>query len=236
MLADVQNQAVLDLRTGANFIWVSDGALTDTTYLRHNFLEKVTYLLLGARFVTDVHAACVSRHGKGVLLCGESGAGKSTLSYGCARTGWTFTSDDTCYLINAARTPRVIGHAHRVRFRPSAAELFPELQGRTVVERMEGKPSIEVPIRELPVADTATEANVCAIVYLRRDQTTNAQLFRLPRGSATARMSQDLYSAGDIRTKHEKSLEQFANTPVFELHYCGLDDALQYLNRLVDGL
>jgi hypothetical protein len=236
MVADTQNQAVLDLRTGANFLWLGQGAVSDTLYLRHNFLEKITYLLLGATFVTDIHAACVGRNHKGILLCGDSGAGKSTLSYACARGGWTYTSDDTCYLINSAQKPRVVGHAHRVRFRPHAGVLFPELQSRPVVERMEGKPSIEVPISELPVRDAAPEADVCAIVYLRRHPSAKTQLIALPPGSATARMVEDLYSAGELRIRHAKILEKLTTTPTFELHYRDIDDGVHRLNELIDGL
>jgi hypothetical protein len=236
MVADVQNQAVLDLRTGANFVWLGEGALSDIEYLRHNFLEKVTYLLLGATFVTDLHAACVGRNGKGILLCGDSGAGKSTLAYGCARAGWSYTSDDTCYLINEAQAARVVGHAHRVRFRPQASALFAELQSWPVVQRMEGKPSMEVPISALPLRNAAPESDVCAIVYLRRDLSTKGQLVGLSPGSATERMSEELYSAGEIRVRHKEILQRMANIPTFELYYRGLDDAIEHLDKLVDAL
>lgn len=236
MVADAENQAILDLRSGENFVWLNEDALRDPLYLRHNFLEKVVYLLLGASVVTDIHAGCVSKDGKGILLCGDSGAGKSTLSYGCARAGWTYTSDDTCYLINRSRTPRVIGHAHRVRFRPTARELFPELNDREITPRMEGKPSIEVPLANLPPIDAAVEASISAAVYLRRYPEAQASLIPLPSGSATERFSQELYSAGEIRTKHRKLLGKFADIPAYELHYSDLYGAIQQLDRLVATL
>src|SRR5579863_6066670 len=160
LVADINNQALLDLRSSINFTWVTSGAVNHRIYFRYNFLEKAVYLLLGASVVTDLHAACVSKNGKGVLLIGDSGAGKSTLAYACARAGWTYTSDDTSYLINDSEVPRVIGHAHRARFRPSAKELFPELERFGPTPRLEGKPSIEVLISDLPVPKTATEAIV----------------------------------------------------------------------------
>jgi hypothetical protein len=236
MVADTENQALLDLRTSANFVWLNERALQSRLYLRHNFIEKVVYLLLGASVVTDLHAGCVSKNGKGILLCGDSGAGKSTLSYACARAGWTYTSDDTSYLINDSIVPRVIGHAHRVRFRPAAKALFPELEPREITPRMEGKASIEVPVCELPPIDTATEAAVCSIVYLNRYPAAKGTLVPLPHGSATERMSKGLYSAGEIRTMHEKVLEKLADIPTFELQYCSLDQAIAQLEGLTATL
>jgi hypothetical protein len=236
IVADAENQALLDLHTGANFVWLSKSAIRDDLYLRHNFLEKVVYLLLGASVVTDLHAACVSKEGKGILLCGDSGAGKSTLAYGCARTGWTYTSDDTCYLVNGRDVPLVIGHSHRVRFRPSARDLFPELRDHKITPRMEGKPSIEAPVSTLLPINRATEATVSAVVYLRRSPSTHARLIELPFGSATRRLSAELYSAGEIRAKHEQVLSKLVETPAFELFYDSLEDGIAQLNQLAVNL
>lgn len=235
LVADTENQAMLDLRTGQNFVWLNGRALSNRLYLRHNFLEKVVYLLMGASVVTDLHAACVSQRGKGILLCGDSGAGKSTLSYACARAGWTYTSDDTSYLINASREPRVIGHAHRVRFRPAARLLFPELADREITPRMEGKESIEVLTSELPPMNTTTEVTVCSIVYLNRYAAAKSALVPLAPGTATERMSRELYSAGEIRAKHERVLDRLRDIPTFELQYSALDGAIRQLEKLVDG-
>src|SRR5262249_37458507 len=161
-----------------------------------------------ASVVTDIHAGCISKKGKGILLCGDSGAGKSTLSYACARAGWTYTSDDTCYLLNDSDPPRVVGHSHRVRFRPEAKNLFPELRKREITPRMEGKAYIEVSVSDLPILDTSDEARVCGVVYLRRAPSARAALAPLPYGSATQLMSEELYSAGEIRAKHRKMLEK----------------------------
>ncbi|MFL6426761.1 MAG: aldolase, partial [Acidobacteriaceae bacterium] len=235
LVADVDNQALLDLKTCASFIWLSRSAVENGIYLRYNFLEKAVYLLLGSSVVTDLHAACVGRNGKGVLLCGESGAGKSTLAYACARAGWTYTSDDTSYLINDSDVPRVIGHSHRARFRPSAKTLFPELEERELTPRLEGKPSIEVPTSELPISAMAPETRVGSIVYLNRYPSAAGRLIRLPNGAATQRASEELYSAGEIRAKHERILEILYDVPTYELHYCDLGQGIRALGLLTQS-
>jgi hypothetical protein len=232
LVADADNQAILDLKSCTSFTWITEAAVENRLYFRSNFLEKCVYLLLGASFVTDLHAGCVSKNGKGILLFGDSGAGKSTLAYGCARAGWTYTSDDTSYLINDAEFPRVIGHSHRVRFRPSAKKLFPELEGRALTPRLEGKPSIEVPISELPVLQTSAEATVDAVVCLNRRPSTKAKLTQLPSGTATQFTCRELYSAGEIRAKHERILQRLWDIPTFEMEYCDLDEGIEALELL----
>jgi len=214
---------------------VTRAAVSNRIYFRYNFLEKAVYLLLGASVVTDLHAACVSRNGKGILLIGDSGAGKSTLAYACARAGWTYTSDDTSYLINDSKVPSVIGHSHRARFRPSAKALFPELERFGVTPRMEGKPSIEVSISELPVENTAAEVTVDRIVYLNRSSSATGRLIRLPNGTATERARRELYSAGEVRAKHERTLEILSDIPTYELQYCDLNHGILCLDRLSRG-
>ena len=232
LVADAENQALLDLATGANFTWITNVTVRNKLYLRYNFLEKTVYLLLGASVVTDIHAACVSKHGKGILLCGQSGAGKSTLAYACARVGWSYTSDDTCYIINNSELTTVIGHCHRARFRPSARALFPELKSFSLTPRMEGKPSIEVPTDALPIQCTAPEAAIFCIVFLRRFSGATVNLVQLSRGTATHRLCGDLFSAGEIRSKHEKILERLWNIPTFDLQYDSLDEGIQALDLL----
>jgi hypothetical protein len=232
LVADAENQAILDLKTCTSFAWLTKAAVENRLYFRNNFLEKSVYLLLGASFVTDLHAACVSKNGSGILLFGDSGAGKSTLAYGCARAGWTYTSDDTSYLINSSQPPRVIGHSHRVRFRPSAKTLFPELEGQALSPRLEGKPSIELPVAELPVLLTSAEATVDAIVYLNRQPSSQVRLTQLPMGTATKFICRDLYSAGEIRARHERILKVLWHIPTYEIEYSDLDDGIRTLELL----
>jgi hypothetical protein len=232
LVADADNRAILDLITGANFTWLTSAAAENQLYLRTQFLEKVVYLLLGSTVVTDLHAACVSRNGKGILLCGESGAGKSTLAYACARSGWTYISDDTSYLVNDAKIPRVIGHCHRARFRPLARSLFPELADFAITPRLEGKPSIEVLARNLPIAHAEPEAAIDSIVILNRRSGATGTLIRLPDGSATQHFIQGLYSSGEICLRHKRILQRLWYVPTHELHYHNLYDGIRALEGL----
>ena len=126
----------------------------------------------------------------------------------------------------------MIGHCHRARFRPSARALFPELASRSLTPRLEGKPSIEVPVSELPISRTSAEASVDSIVLLNRQPVEDPQLISLPAGTATEFLRRNLYSAGEIRTRHEWILGALWDTPTFEMQYSDLEKGIRALALL----
>jgi hypothetical protein len=101
---------------------------------------------------------------------------------------------------------------------------------------MEGKPSIEVSVSDLPRLDTSNEANVSGVVYLRRSTLTRPDLIKLPYGTASQLLCEELYSAGEIRLKHQNELERLAGIPTFELHYDNLEEAISQLDGLAESL
>jgi hypothetical protein len=232
MVADADHQAICDLEGGFAVAWLSRASLEYRSYLRYHFLEAVALVLISTSYATAIHAACVSRDGHGVLLCGDSGVGKSSLAYACARAGWTYTSDDASYLLHNARHPRVIGNARQVRFRPSAADLFPEIQGRAITPRLEGKPSVEVPTRELPGLITAEEASIYSIVFLNRRPSVAAELLPLSEDVASQYFRQTIYSSEEVLRRQTEALHQLCSVGVYELRYQSFDQAIERLDEL----
>jgi len=231
MVADVENRAICDMTAGFGFVCIGQAALRHSSYLRYHFLEAAVYNLIGALHVTPLHAACVSRNGQGLLFCGNSGAGKSTLAYACARAGWTYTSDDSSYLLRGT-LPQVIGNSQKVRFRPSARELFPELVGHDLTPRAEGKPSIEVPSVELPGLITSNEATIRGIVLLNRQPSATAVLLPLPHAAAIQYFDEALFPDHEIHARQMTALDALAMVDVYELRYDNLSQAIDCLERL----
>lgn len=235
IVADAANFAVCDLLQGVAFGWVSEAALQSRLYVRYHFLEAIALSLISTSRASPLHAACVSLEGRGILLCGASGAGKSTLAYACARAGWTYTSDDASYLLWESATLDVRGNSHQVRFRPSAQELFPELQGRSLTPRMEGKPSIEVFAAELPGILTAKECQVHYTVLLNRRILTPAKLTQLTREEALRQLDGSLFALEWTRHPRAKALERLCTASMYELRYSDFEGAVRLLEQLVRG-
>lgn len=232
VVSDRDNFASLDLDGLRASIFVSRQTAEDHARLRWFFLESLAYMLLAQRYVVPVHAGCVARDGRGLLLCGSTQAGKSTLAYACARSGWDYVSDDAVFLLPDDWRRTVIGRHRHVRFRLDAPSLFPELARFVSKERPNGKISIEVPLEDLPEIRAAgcVEA-ACAVVLARGE---DAGVERLGAGELVDVLLRDMPSYGpQVNAMHERAVAHLAGVPAFRLRYRSLEEGLTGLEGLM---
>ncbi|MCU1226241.1 MAG: HPr(Ser) kinase/phosphatase [Edaphobacter sp.] len=236
MVADVDNFVVCDLEQRFAFGWLTQTAVEHQSYLRYHFLEAAALILLTSSYATPVHAACVSYRERGFLLCGDSGAGKSSLAYACARAGWTYTSDDSSYLIEDSDERRVVGNPYKFRLRPSGMELFLELEGHAITPQAWGKPSIEIFTAEMPDIVTASSCSVDHIVFLNRQSFDSPGFEPYPKEDAMRWLNQIPYGTPARREIQRKSLLKLLGADIWELRYSDLDDAINLLESIASRL
>jgi hypothetical protein len=231
-----ENFSVADLARGFAYGWFTPSMTSDRAYFRYYFLESLAYAMLTARYLTPIHAACVTLRGAGVLLWGPSGAGKTSLAYACAKAGWEFVSDDGSYLVRKNTGQRwIVGRPHHIRFREAGRSLFPELANWEPCWRANGKLDIEPPSAELGIQKLAQRARVACIVILNRHAGSTVQLRPYPRENALTLMEQTI-CVGDQEVRHSQreSLRSLMELPVLELTYSALDDAERRLRSLIE--
>lgn len=233
-IADANNFITIDFKAGRSFGWITQSIAESPSYLRYYFLDSAALGMVSGLRAGCLHAACVSPFGRGMLLCGDPGAGKSTLAYAGARTGWTLVCDDAGFLPLHREDRLVVGNYHRIRFRSSAVELFPELEGRAVTPRVaRNKPCIEVPTSELPEITTADSAVVDYLIFLNRDWTGSPELVPLSRQSVLPWLKRSLtFTAVNSQTIQDDVLRRLFDAQVFELRYKDLNWAIHRLNTL----
>lgn len=232
-IADPYNFSVADLNRGTTRLVLSREAVNWRLYVQYFLLGPTPLFHIVNRHATPVHAGCVSRNGRGVLLCGESGAGKSSLSYACARAGWTFVSDDASFILNRDEERLVTGNCYQIRFRPTAVKLFPELEGAEVTPRANGKPSIELPTASLSRITCAQSANVDYMVFLNRRAGGRPELVPYRKDAVRHFVQQELFGSDESLAQQYRTLERLLKVDVFELRYSDLDSAVHRLGTLM---
>lgn len=231
-IADKDNYSIVDMERNIAQICLSDAALRHKLYAGYYFLGTPVSCI-ASRHATPVHAGCVALKGRGVLLCGDSGAGKSTLSYACARKGWTYVSDDGSYLLSCGKDRVVTGNCHQVRFRPTAAELFPEIGELKMMPRAAGKPSVEMQTSMIPGLTCAQATKVDFIVFLNRRSEGRQGLLPYRKDVTRNFMRQMLFGPPNTRDRQHAAIEQLLTAEVFELRYKDLNWAVRRLETLV---
>jgi hypothetical protein len=230
--ADKDNYCVVDLEARHAKAVISQAALSHPLYAQY-FLLATPCTCISTGLATPIHAGCVALNGRGVLLCGDSGAGKSTLSYACARAGWTYVSDDASFLLNGGAQHLVTGDCHKVRFRPTAAALFPEMAGLEITPRAAGKPSIELQTTSMTHIACAQTTRVDFIVFLNRRGGDRQELLTYSREVARQFMRQVLFGPRRSVAAQYEAIERLLTQDVFELRYSALEPAIDHLRELV---
>lgn len=149
----------------------SDTATVDTLDLALAAVEyrSIVELLDPESGVVALHAALLSRGGRGVLLVGPKEAGKSTLACALWRAGWRFHSDDSAVLEDSGRAR---GVPRRVSLRPTSRELL----GAELWDRIASLPATTRTAAggllfhpcEVSGEDNREGAEVAAVIFLAR--------------------------------------------------------------------
>ena len=233
-VSDAKNLAVCDTQARSGTAWLTSAAVEDAAFFRYNFLEAMALELIVSLYLTPFHAACVARDGRGMLLCGDSGAGKSSLAYGCGRRGWSYLSDDASYLIRRCAEERlVLGHPHRVRLRPDAPRLFPELSSHAPSLRGNGKMSLEIQTRTLDSFPTARSTAVDRFVLLKRTSDGGTRLTRVDKADARA-ICEPIFYWWDAQISAEQQATfdtLLGASEVLSLEYSDLEKAIDLLEQ-----
>jgi hypothetical protein len=235
IVSDRGNFAACDLAARFGWCQISANTLAARRWFRWYFLEAMTYILLSHSDVTLVHAGCVARQGRGLLLCGSSGSGKSTLAYACARAGWTYITDDGTALLQDSPHREARAKQSLFRFRPEAVALFPELGGYRESKQPNGKPTIEVPPSAFSEIATASRCRIECIVFLDRRKEGGAALRPLASSEALGQLMREMPDYGDlVRHRQEETLANLVAAPAYELRYHALADAIALLQDRVE--
>ena len=125
-----------------------------------------------------LHAGCVARDGRGVLLAGTSGAGKSTLTAALVADGWDFLSDDTVFVARQAGAITAWGFSDEIDCSDDTAAMLAELRHLVGEPTLAGRPKHPVNVEEafgvLPVTACRPHALVLPSISGQRESALTA--------------------------------------------------------------
>ena len=228
----------------AALVMLSPHLLGFPYHARYELIEFAVYTLAArAQHLVPLHAACVGRQGRGLLLMGASGAGKTTASLHCLLRGLEFVSEDSVFV-----TPDSLlatGVANFLHVRCDSVHSLPESTATTIrrspiIRRRSGVEKFEIDLRATDFRLARTPLKIGALVFVSARAAGNGELLRaLRRGEVRERLATNQPYAAN-QPGWTRFIKRVAPVPAFELrrgrHPAQAGEALQrLLGRAADG-
>ena len=145
-----------------------------------NLLLPIALGVLGPTIgLVPVHAACLDRNGRGLMITGPSGAGKSTLAVALSQRGFSLVSDDWTYIAQERGQVTAYGISAPVKLLADAPRLFPELSRFQPARSLNGEMAFEVDPARVFGSPVRSESTPSWLVFLERTAQAGCQI--LPR-------------------------------------------------------
>jgi hypothetical protein len=177
-------RALCDPVQGVTRVSVCGEEWADRWLLSHPVLTLPLLEMLKRRGLYNVHAAGLSRGGRGLLVAGSSGAGKTTLTIALARAGFDFLSDDMVFLSTQRGALRVHAFPDEVDVTDTTAQFFPELRPLLSRPRQPGWPKRSFRLETIYNTNVAWTCEPAALVFPRITRTATSRLEPIPANEA----------------------------------------------------
>jgi hypothetical protein len=169
----------------SNFVVVSPGERTALVVVPHEMLGNAYYtryeliefavftLAQRVQGLIPLHAACVGRGGRGLLLMGGSGAGKSTLALHCLLAGFDFLSEDSTFVVADSMCATGVSNflhvrANSLKFlaRGAAAAM---IRKSPIIRRRSGVEKFEVDLRHTGYPLAAAPLKLDSLIFISKE-------------------------------------------------------------------
>jgi hypothetical protein len=176
---------------------VSPQMVRSAYHARYELIEFAVFTLAARTLgLTSLHAACVGRAGRGILLMGPSGSGKSTVSLQCLLQGLDFLSEDSVFIAPDSMLATGIANFLHVRSdslrwiertREAAA-----IRKSPVIHRRSGVAKFEVDLRTGGYRLAPSPLKIVATVFLSPQSAGGRPLLEsLPKSRLLAKLTAD---------------------------------------------
>jgi hypothetical protein len=172
---DSTNFAVVSPSERTGLVVVSRNMVRHAYHIRYELIEFAVYTLASrAQQLVSLHAACIGRNKRGLLLIGPSGAGKSTLALHCLLQDMELVAEDGVFV--APDTLLATGIGSFLHLRPDSLNLLQGtgddawIRSSPVIRRRNGVEKFEVDLRRARYQVARTPLKLVGVVFLSKQR------------------------------------------------------------------
>jgi hypothetical protein len=180
---DESNFVIINAIGGEARVQVSRDRFEHPYHLRYELIELAALTLsTRAQQLIPLHAACIAKRGRGVLVMGKSGAGKSTLTLASMAAGLQVLAEDSVFV--HPRSGRATGVASFVHLRRSAVPLVADpilrerIRASPVIRRRSGARKFRFDLRHWPAALAPAPVTLVGVIFLSERSSRGGAILR----------------------------------------------------------
>jgi len=224
---DTGSSMLADLRTRRVIGRFSAGMAADTAYWRTVIFPMLLSVLAGSVGLVELHASCVAKDRRGLVLIGPSRSGKSTLAMALTEAGFRLLSDDRTFFSARRGKSLAWGMPRPLKLRREAAAWFEELRDREPVDVQNGELVFHCEPNQRCGRSSFQECEPRLLVFLERQQSSSFRMTRMARSQVRVRIEQDLMAeAFEVAQKQTDTIDQLVTLPARRLLYGGRPQAI----------
>jgi len=199
---DSSNFVVLSPLARTALVVLSRQMLRFPHHARYEYIEFAVFTLASrCQELVSLHAACVGRGGRGILLMGPSGSGKSTVTLHCLLRGFEMLSEDSVFV--SPDTMLATGVANFLHVRSDALRWLGKtrdaaaIRQSPVIRRRSGVRKFEVDLRRGAYRLATSPLRITSVVFLSSQSAGDRSLLKpLSKSDLIARLtSAQMYAA-----------------------------------------
>lgn len=190
------NFVVMSPQERSALVGISPQMLRFPYHTRYELIEFAVFTLAQrVQRLASLHAACVGRGGRGILMMGRSGAGKSTVALQCLLQGLDFLSEDAVFVEpDSLRATGIANFLHvpANSLRWIERENAAAIRRSPVISRRSGVKKFELDLRGGDYRLAASPLQICAVVFLSSQSAGTVPLLRpLSKSMLLARLAEE---------------------------------------------
>lgn len=223
---DSGSSMIADLRTRRVLGRFSAAMAADTAYWTNVIFPVLLSVLGGSVGLVELHAACVARDRRGLVLIGPSGSGKSTLAMAMTEAGFSFLSDDRVFCSHKEGRLLAWGMPRPLKLRREAAAWFEQLRDREPLVQ-DGELVFHCEPNKQFGRQPVSGCEPHLLVFLERRESSGFCMTRMPHSEVRLQVEQDLMAEHpEAAEKQSETIDKLLACSCWRLQYGGRPQAI----------
>jgi hypothetical protein len=219
---DEGSSVLADLRTRRVIGRFSESMAADTTYWKTVIFPMLLSIVAGSVGLVELHASCVAKDQRGLVLIGPSRSGKSTLAMALTEAGFRLLSDDRTFCSLKQDKLLAWGLPRPLKLRREAGAWFDEFRDREPSDLQNGERVFHCEPDRRSEAHRFQECEPRLLVFLERQQISSFHMTHISAIDVRSRIEQELMAEGfEAVQKQAETIDQLLTVPCRRLQYGG---------------